>query len=92
MGGLSRPAGPALSYDPPHDDGTGVDPLKGVALAESLYGDPRLRMCSDLDVLVPRHMVREAFRLLLADGYERANPYPVALADVDFLVRNAMEY
>jgi hypothetical protein len=72
--------------------GVPVIPLKGVALAESLYGDPGLRICSDLDVLVPRHVVREAFGLLLAHGYERADRYPVEVADVDFLVRNSMEY
>ena len=72
--------------------GVPVIPLKGVALAESLYGDPGLRVCSDLDVLVPRHLVREAFGLLLAHGYEREDRYPVQLGDVDFLVRNSMEY
>jgi hypothetical protein len=72
--------------------GVPVIPLKGVALAESLYGDAGLRMCSDLDVLVPRPAVGDAFKLLLANGYERADRYPVELADVDFLVHNTMEY
>lgn len=72
--------------------GVPVIPLKGVALAESLYGDASCRVCSDVDVLVPHHAVTEAFRLLLANGYERADRYPVAPADVDFLVRSAMEY
>jgi hypothetical protein len=72
--------------------GVPVIPLKGVALAESLYGDASLRMCSDLDVLVPRRAVGDAFKLLLVNGYERADRYPVELADVDFLLRNAMEY
>ena len=67
-------------------------PLKGVALAESLYGDASCRVCSDVDVLVPRDAVAEAFRCLLANGYERADRYPVSSADVDFLVRSAMEY
>jgi hypothetical protein len=44
-------------------------PLKGVALAESLYGDAALRVCSDMDVLVPRAHVTRAFDLLRADGY-----------------------
>ncbi|HSF02258.1 MAG TPA: nucleotidyltransferase family protein, partial [Solirubrobacterales bacterium] len=44
-------------------------PIKGVALAETLYGDPTLRVCSDIDVLVPRARAREALRLLRADGY-----------------------
>ena len=44
-------------------------PLKGVTLAESLYGDPTLRVCADIDILVPRQMVAQAFHLLLAAGY-----------------------
>lgn len=72
--------------------GVPVIPLKGPALAESLYGDANLRMCSDLDVLVPHRAVGDAFKVLLAHGYERADRYPVELVDVDFLVRNAMEY
>jgi hypothetical protein len=72
--------------------GVPVMSLKGPALAESLYGDASLRMCSDLDVLVPRRAVGDAFKLLLANGYERADRYPVEVADVDFVVRNAMEY
>jgi hypothetical protein len=44
-------------------------PLKGVTLAESLYGDVSLRVCADIDVLVPRRMVTMAFHLLLASGY-----------------------
>jgi Uncharacterised nucleotidyltransferase len=48
--------------------GVPVIPLKGVALAESLYGDPTLRVCSDIDILVPRVAVADAFRLLIAEG------------------------
>jgi hypothetical protein len=44
-------------------------PLKGVTLAESLYGDASLRVCADIDVLVPRRMVAKAFHLLIASGY-----------------------
>lgn len=44
-------------------------PLKGVALAESLYGDVSLRLCTDIDVLVPPRMVAQAFLVLLASGY-----------------------
>jgi Uncharacterised nucleotidyltransferase len=44
-------------------------PLKGVTLAESLYGDVSLRLCTDIDVLVPHQMVAQAFHLLLASGY-----------------------
>jgi hypothetical protein len=45
-------------------------PLKGVTLAESLYGDPTLRVCADLDILVPRQAVAQAIGLLLTAGYE----------------------
>lgn len=52
-------------------DAAGVPaiPMKGVALAETLYGDPSLRDCADIDVLVPRERAREALRLLRALGY-----------------------
>jgi hypothetical protein len=46
-----------------------VVPLKGVALAESLYGDPAFRFCSDIDILVPPDVALHARRLLLAEGY-----------------------
>jgi Uncharacterised nucleotidyltransferase len=45
-------------------------PLKGVTLAESLYGDSTLRVCADLDILVPRQGVAQAVGLLLKEGYE----------------------
>jgi Uncharacterised nucleotidyltransferase len=45
-------------------------PLKGVTLAESLYGDPTLRVCADLDFLIPRQAVPQAVGLLLREGYE----------------------
>jgi Uncharacterised nucleotidyltransferase len=51
-------------------EGVPVMPLKGVALAESLYGDPTLRVCADLDVLVPRMKVGRAYQLLQAMGYD----------------------
>ena len=67
-------------------------PLKGPALAQSVYGDTSLRACSDLDVLVPRDVVAPAFQLLVADGYRPADRCPVQPSDVDFLVQSAMEY
>ncbi len=45
-------------------------PLKGVALSESLYGDTSLRVCSDLDILVPRSLVGRSLQALLRNGYE----------------------
>jgi hypothetical protein len=50
--------------------GVGVIPLKGIALAESLYGDPALRTCADLDILIHPKDVAESLRLLRASGYE----------------------
>ena len=46
-----------------------VIPLKGVTLAQYLYGDLTLRMCRDLDVFVPRSFAAKALRLLLDRGY-----------------------
>jgi hypothetical protein len=61
------------------DGGVPVMPLKGPALAESLYGDPALRVCGDLDILVPPKYAREAFRLLLTSGYKSGFPQPALL-------------
>jgi hypothetical protein len=44
-------------------------PLKGVTLAESLYGDYSLRVSSDMDILVPPGEVVRARRLILGQGY-----------------------
>jgi hypothetical protein len=64
-------------------------PLKGVTLADSLYGDPALRVCVDLDILVPRSMVGRAFDLLRTDGY--ASEFgPGFIADL--LLRHDIEY
>src|SRR5439155_10711561 len=41
--------------------GVPVMPVKGTALAESLYGDPALRVCADIDILVPPRYFIEAF-------------------------------
>jgi hypothetical protein len=51
------------------DGGVPAIPIKGPALAQELYGDPSLRVCVDLDILVPRSMARRAYELLRADGY-----------------------
>jgi hypothetical protein len=52
-------------------DGSGVRviPLKGVTLAESLYGDSAFRVCSDIDILVPRSEALTTHRLLIGQGY-----------------------
>jgi len=49
--------------------GIGVIPLKGVALAKLLFGDPAARVCSDIDILVPAAEVVRARRIILANGY-----------------------
>jgi len=67
-------------------------PLKGVALAESLYGDVSLRVCSDVDVLVPRHVVGHAIELLQADGFRGADRYDARATEIDLLLRSNMEY
>jgi hypothetical protein len=72
--------------------GIPVIPLKGVALAEALYGDVSLRVCSDVDVLVPRHAVRHAIELLHADGFRDADRYHARTTEVDLLLRSNMEY
>ena len=52
-------------------------PLKGVTLAERLYGDPSLRECHDIDVLVPTDAIPKAWELLAAAGYSpAADPAP----------------
>lgn len=46
-----------------------VAPFKGPLLAHTLYGDSALRHCQDLDLLVPRQCLPEAWRLLHEAGY-----------------------
>lgn len=50
--------------------GMHVIPLKGVALAESLYGDAALRTCADLDVLIHPEHLAESLHLLGSSGYQ----------------------
>jgi hypothetical protein len=68
------------------DAGIPVAPLKGVALGESLYGDPALRVCSDIDVLVPSRHAREAFHLAVSHGYQHEFTQPRL---VDLVLRYA---
>jgi hypothetical protein len=72
--------------------GIPVVPLKGVALAESLYGDVALRACSDADLLIPASSVGHAIELLQADGYRSADRYQATTAEIDLLLRSNMEY
>jgi hypothetical protein len=45
-------------------------PLKGIPLAESLYGDAALRASDDIDLLVPLDSAIEAFHILVSSGYQ----------------------
>ncbi len=67
-------------------------PLKGVTLAESLYGDRTLRVCADLDILVPREAVGRACDVLLGGGYDHDEEPRVGAAEVDLLLRSNIEY
>jgi putative nucleotidyltransferase-like protein len=49
--------------------GIPVIPLKGVTLAESLYGDAASRVCADIDILVPPDNVTHALDVILASDY-----------------------
>ena len=70
-----------------------VIPLKGVALAESLYGDAGLRVSSDIDVLVPRACVGRAFAVMRELGYARADhEEPVEDEDLGRLLASNIEY
>ena len=64
-------------------------PLKGVALSESLYGDTSLRVCSDLDILVPRSLVARSFQVLLRNRYEARLPEETLIR---IPLGNAIEY
>jgi hypothetical protein len=57
--------------------GIRVVPLKGVALAQSLYGDVAARVCVDIDILLPPANVARAMELILASGYrtESSDPF-----------------
>lgn len=48
--------------------------LKGVALAEGVYGNPAVRPMTDLDLLVREEDVGKALELLSALGYETHHP------------------
>lgn len=45
-------------------------PFKGPVLAESAYGDLALRQFADLDILIHRYNVLDAYQLLLSQGYQ----------------------
>jgi hypothetical protein len=49
--------------------GIPVIPLKGVTLAQSLFGDPAARVCADIDILVPPGEAVRARGFILRNGY-----------------------
>jgi hypothetical protein len=56
--------------------GVPVIPLKGVALAESLYGDTALRTCADLDILIQPQDLAPSLRILQSSGYDTHHHQP----------------
>ncbi len=48
--------------------------LKGTALAETVYGNPVLRHCHDIDILLPADELSRAANLLPSLGFQRVNP------------------
>jgi Uncharacterised nucleotidyltransferase len=50
--------------------GIPVMPLKGIWLQRLVYADPRQRMISDVDVLVPEHHYEQAQASLMAAGWK----------------------
>jgi len=56
--------------------GIPVLPLKGVFLAESLYGNPDLRVCADTDILVPPKFFPATLGLLEAENYHSSIGHP----------------
>ena len=51
-------------------------PLKGLALAESLYGNLTYRVCSDIDILVPRDQLVRTLQLLVKEQSYRSEYDP----------------
>ena len=56
------------------ESGVRAIPVKGLALADSLYGNFAMRFVSDLDILVPPGEALAARRALIANGYD--SPFP----------------
>jgi Uncharacterised nucleotidyltransferase len=52
-----------------NDAGIPVFPLKGAPLAQSVYGDPAARVCSDIDIIVPPMRLHRAIEVILSAGY-----------------------
>lgn len=70
------------------EGGVAVIPLKGVLLAETVYGNLALRRMGDLDVLVRRRDVVRAVGLLREAGFHAMGPVPRAESEDGFLRSN----
>jgi len=51
-------------------EGIEVIALKGILMAESIYGDIALRQMSDIDLLLKEHEAEKAWNILKAHGYQ----------------------
>ena len=70
--GLGLPMTTAALLDPLHAVGLKPMVLKGLALA-GRYPAPGLRPMDDIDVLLPREVVRQATDVLVRSGWQRAS-------------------
>ena len=66
-------------------DGIAAIPYKGPAFAAQVYGDPVLRPCSDLDLLVMPSQVLRVKALMLAQGYQSQHRFADAAAEAAHL-------
>lgn len=70
--------------------GIAAIPLKGPLLAESLYGNPGLRQCHDVDILVRHADVPAARDTLMSAGYSSVSP--LTAGQFRQLLRHNCEY
>lgn len=59
------------------DAGIHVIPIKGVALAQALYGETAARVCVDIDILVSPADLAGAIELISASGYRIESNHPL---------------
>jgi len=71
-------------------NGIRVLPLKGPALALTIYGNLGMRQFADLDILVNKSNVGRAYDLLASRGYQHRNP--MTRAQQNALLRSNVEY
>jgi len=65
--------------------GVAAIPYKGPAFAAQVYGDPGLRPCSDLDILVMPPQVPRVKEMLLAQGYQAQHRFADAAEEAAHL-------